>query len=140
MSYVKSTVTIDVWLYKDSAHVDINTADVRELSTLPGIGSKLAEAIVRSRPFRNIDDLGRVGGIGLRKLETLRPFLEPTPQRPAVFVRSGSVRGTINVNNLNDDSQKFLAEYRKLEKSFDVVKSKPQPRPQRRVLGGDTGK
>src|SRR5690606_24251525 len=47
--------------------VNINTADVAELDSLPGIGEKLAQAIVADReangPFLSVEDLARVPGI-----------------------------------------------------------------------------
>lgn len=59
--------------------VDINTADVALLDTLPGIGPATAERIVRDRaangPFRTVDDLQRVTGIGPKKLEQLRDLV-----------------------------------------------------------------
>ena len=58
--------------------IDINTASVAELQGLPGIGPKLAERIVEARnqkPFASIEDLRRVGGIGAKTLEKLRPHL-----------------------------------------------------------------
>ena len=36
---------------------DLNSATVRELSSLPGIGRELAERIVRHRPYRKLDQL-----------------------------------------------------------------------------------
>jgi DNA uptake protein ComE-like DNA-binding protein len=36
---------------------DLNSATVRELSKLPGIGIELAERIVRHRPYRKLDQL-----------------------------------------------------------------------------------
>ena len=47
--------------------VDINTATVEELITLPGVGKKLAERIIQARREKNFDsleDLERVKGIG----------------------------------------------------------------------------
>jgi competence ComEA-like helix-hairpin-helix protein len=48
--------------------VPVNRATLEELTTLPGIGPRLAEAIVEERrrngPFRSADDLRRVRGIG----------------------------------------------------------------------------
>jgi competence protein ComEA len=50
------------------AVVSVNRADAAELATLPGVGPRLAEAIVEERrrhgPFRSPDDLERVRGIG----------------------------------------------------------------------------
>lgn len=58
------------------APVDINTATNAELERLPGIGPKIAAAIVEHRsangPFRSVEDLQLVKGIGPKKLEALR--------------------------------------------------------------------
>lgn len=55
--------------------IDINTADVRELQRLPGIGEKRAMDIVADRtangPFRIPEDLTRIKGIGEGLLEKL---------------------------------------------------------------------
>ena len=51
-----------------SGKININTATAEELETLPGIGEKRARAIVEDRqsngPFRTIEELTRVKGIG----------------------------------------------------------------------------
>lgn len=52
--------------------VDVNTATVDRLETLPGVGPALAKAIVDARPYAKFDDLGRVKGLGTAKLEALR--------------------------------------------------------------------
>ena len=48
--------------------VNINTADVRELMTLTGVGRKVAEKIVEYRdthgPFKKADELKKVDGVG----------------------------------------------------------------------------
>lgn len=59
--------------------VDINTAGVEELSTLPGIGEGLAGRIVRYREangaFESVEALTEVSGIGEKKLEELRDYI-----------------------------------------------------------------
>ncbi len=59
--------------------VDINTATVEELDTLPGVGPTTAQAIVdhrtRNGPFRSVEDLAKVRGIGPAKLAELRPLV-----------------------------------------------------------------
>ncbi|MFP4481849.1 MAG: helix-hairpin-helix domain-containing protein [Thermovirgaceae bacterium] len=56
--------------------ININTADAKTLERLPGIGPKTAEAIIRHRkqegPYRCVDDLLSVKGIGPAKLEAIR--------------------------------------------------------------------
>jgi len=59
--------------------IDVNTATVAQLETLPGIGPTLAGAIVQERarngPFRSVDDLNRVPGIGDGRLAQLRDLV-----------------------------------------------------------------
>ena len=59
--------------------MNINTATAEQLDALPGVGPATAAAIVRDReahgPFRSVDDLGRVRGIGPAKLEQLRDLV-----------------------------------------------------------------
>jgi competence protein ComEA len=62
----------------DKRVVNINTASVAELQLLPGIGAKTADSIVAyraKRPFKKIDDLVRVKGIGRKTFKKLRPHL-----------------------------------------------------------------
>jgi competence protein ComEA len=54
------------------AAVDINRASVKELSSLKGIGTKKAKAIVEYRKlhcFKSVDDIVKVKGIGKKFLE-----------------------------------------------------------------------
>lgn len=55
--------------------VDMNRASREELQGLPGIGPTLAQRIVEARPFRSVEDLRRVRGIGPKTLEKLRPLV-----------------------------------------------------------------
>ena len=49
---------------KPDKPVDINNATEKELITLPGVGAKTAKEIVAARPFKTVDDLKNVKGIG----------------------------------------------------------------------------
>jgi len=58
--------------------VNINTASIEELSTLPGIGQSTAEKIVKHRKehkFKSTSDLMDVKGIGEKKFEKIKSKL-----------------------------------------------------------------
>lgn len=58
--------------------VNINTATVKELTFLPGVGESRAMAIVKYRsnnPFKNVDEIVKIKGIGRKGLEKMRPYL-----------------------------------------------------------------
>jgi len=59
--------------------VDLNRADRAALQGLPGVGPVLAERILEDRkhngPFRSVEDLRRVKGIGEKTLERIRPHV-----------------------------------------------------------------
>ena len=77
-----------VWLVRDAkplfAHsapkkgslvVNINTATLEQLETLPGIGPARARLILEHRTYSSVDDLKRVNGISDGLIESLRPLL-----------------------------------------------------------------
>jgi competence ComEA-like helix-hairpin-helix protein len=59
--------------------VNINTAGALQLQEVPGIGPVTAEKILQMRrsygPFKSVDDLMAIRGIGPKRLEKMRPFL-----------------------------------------------------------------
>lgn len=64
--------------------IDVNSAAALEIEALPGIGPTLARRIVEARPFRSVDDLERVSGIGVVRLAALRGHVRvgiPEPRR-----------------------------------------------------------
>jgi competence protein ComEA len=52
--------------------VNVNTADVKTLQTLPGITPTLAQKIVDGRPYNSLDDLSKVKGLGKTKLNGIK--------------------------------------------------------------------
>lgn len=59
--------------------VDLNTASLSELDTLPGVGPAIAARIVENRPYDRLGDLQRVRGIGPATLERIRPHAVVEP-------------------------------------------------------------
>ena len=65
-----------------SAQVNLNTANVTQLETLPGIGKSTAERILEYREksggFKKIEDLMNVRGIGEKSFLKLKPLVTVT--------------------------------------------------------------
>jgi competence ComEA-like helix-hairpin-helix protein len=61
---------------KGSLRVNINTATIEELKTLPGIGPAKARLIVANRPYQSLDDLAKLQGIGQKLTTDLRSFIK----------------------------------------------------------------
>jgi competence protein ComEA len=59
--------------------VDLNRATLEQLEQLPGVGPSIGQAIIdrrdRNGPFRSVDDLLDVRGVGPARLEQLRPLV-----------------------------------------------------------------
>jgi len=63
--------------------LDLNRASAEELTALPGVGSHLAQALVRERTarggFRTWEEVDAVPGVGPAKLEVLRGACDLQP-------------------------------------------------------------
>ncbi|NOZ64390.1 MAG: helix-hairpin-helix domain-containing protein, partial [Caldiserica bacterium] len=55
--------------------LDLNTATAEELQSIKGIGPVLGKRIVAGRPYKTVDDLIKIEGIGHKKLEQIRPYV-----------------------------------------------------------------
>jgi competence protein ComEA len=64
--------------------VDLNTASIAELESLPGIGRRTAERIVEHRQksggFKKIEELMNVRGIGEKSFLRLKPLIAVAPK------------------------------------------------------------
>lgn len=60
--------------------IDLNAATKTELMSLPGIGEAMAERIMvyreENKSIKKIDELKKVKGIGEKKFEKLKPYIE----------------------------------------------------------------
>jgi competence protein ComEA len=81
--------------------IDLNDADVVDLRLIPGVGESLARRILQHReesgPFRSLDELRRVKGIGPAMLERMRPYLrigtsDEEPMLPPRVVRGAALQ------------------------------------------------
>lgn len=59
--------------------IDLNRATARELIQLPGVGEVIAKRIVDFReehgPFKRVEDLMKIKGIGEKSLKKIRPYI-----------------------------------------------------------------
>ena len=64
---------------EENGSIDLNRATARELIQLPGVGEVIAKRIVDFReehgPFKRVEDLMKIKGIGEKSLEKIRPYI-----------------------------------------------------------------
>jgi competence protein ComEA len=61
-----------------TGRINVNKATLEELKSLPNIGAVIAQRIVAERekkPFKSVDDLRRVSGIGVKRLDAIREMV-----------------------------------------------------------------
>jgi competence protein ComEA len=73
------TKAVDPAAAKPAVQINLNTATVADLQGLPGVGEKVAARIIEYRqkqgPFKRIEELMNVQGIGEKSFLKLRPQL-----------------------------------------------------------------
>jgi competence protein ComEA len=66
--------------------INLNSATLEQLESLPGIGRKVAERIIEHRTksggFKRIEELMNVKGIGEKSFLKLKPLINATPLKP----------------------------------------------------------
>jgi competence protein ComEA len=58
-----------------AGQVDINSATLDQLLSLPNIGEVKAQAIIDGRPYASIEELEQIDGIGPKTLDKLRDLV-----------------------------------------------------------------
>lgn len=70
-----------------AAPVNLNTATVEQLATIPGVGPKMAERIIDYRQknggFKKVEDLMNVSGVGEKSFLKMKPLITVTAAKPA---------------------------------------------------------
>lgn len=65
-----------------TAPVNLNTATVEQLATIPGVGPKMAERIIDYRQknggFKKVEDLMNVSGVGEKSFLKMKPLITVT--------------------------------------------------------------
>ena len=76
VAHLKGGQTASAMTETEKTMLELNTADKEDLMTLPGIGEKLAEAILDHRKangiFRKPEELLEIPGIGEKRFEALK--------------------------------------------------------------------
>lgn len=66
----------------NAAKIDLNTADIPTLESIPEIGTNFANAVVAGRPFKSVDDVNRVLKLNPQKMDDLRRKVTASPVKP----------------------------------------------------------
>src|SRR5262245_28299432 len=87
-----------------AAKIDLNSATLEELNTLPGVGPSTARKIIAGRPYKFVDDLKRAG-ISEAEIAKLKLHVEvkatsgAKPSKPD----TGASKEKINLNAATAD-------------------------------------
>ena len=112
---------------------NINTADLENLTHVPGIGPALAERIISARPFSRLEDLGRVSGIGPQSLQKLLPYLtvndipfSPLPEFESQPHTSAEAVNSYNPPKVTEDALLTGAENESKQSDINAVQDEPE--------------
>lgn len=59
--------------------INLNTASAADLEKIPGVGEAMAKKIISYRettPFKRIEDIMKIGGVGQKKFESMKEYIE----------------------------------------------------------------
>jgi competence protein ComEA len=81
-----------VWAQTSGRPVNVNTADLATLETLPGVGPTVAQRIIDGRPYHSMSDLEKVKGLGKAKADALAGQI--TFDSTSAATKAKSTKGT----------------------------------------------
>jgi competence protein ComEA len=70
--------------------VNLNTAELSTLEDLPGIGPATAKAIVEGRPWKSVDELDKIRGLGKNRIAALRDLVTFGDEPAAAAAKTAS--------------------------------------------------
>ncbi len=80
LKWQKNKKTFELIIEESINQISINTADVNDFESLPGVGPALAKRIIEYREknggFKTISDLKKVKGIGDNLFKRIEPFIK----------------------------------------------------------------
>jgi competence protein ComEA len=72
--------------------VNLNTADTAALEGLPGVGPATAKAIIDGRPWKSVDDLAKIRGLGANRMAALKDMVTLGEEPTAVAAKTAPTR------------------------------------------------
>jgi competence protein ComEA len=110
--------------------IELNSADQTTLETLPGVGPATAKAIMEARPFKTVDDLSRVPGIGEAKLKNLRTY---------VYVEAPPKHSGTRTSNTTASTSAETGASKRHVRTSDETPNAPAQLPSTQPTGRDSG-
>lgn len=127
------TVKTDATETAEKTLINVNKADLKTLITLPGIGEATAQKIIDGRPYKTLDDLGKVKGIGEAKLKGIKDLISFEDKAKETDTAAKLKPGEkININTataedldklwgIGEVKSKAIVDYRKANGNFKLI-------------------